>query len=71
MGRIASYYYIKHETMLHFKQTLKPDLSIADLLEIMSNVTEYNDVPVRHNEEHMNALVLQTNFCVDDTHFEI
>ena len=62
MGRIASYYYIKHETMLHFKHTLHADMSVADLLDVLSNVTEYNDVPVRHNEEHLNAYVRKNNF---------
>ena len=64
MGRIASYYYIKHETMLHFKKTLKSNLTIEDLLEVLSNITEYAEVPVRHNEEHLNALVKSTSWYV-------
>lgn len=62
IGRIASYYYIKHETMLHLTQTIKPDSTIEELLDILSHVTEYDDVPVRHNEEHLNALVKKKNF---------
>ncbi|XP_065206562.1 activating signal cointegrator 1 complex subunit 3 [Planococcus citri] len=54
-GRIASYYYISHNTMLHFANKLKSDMSIEDLLHVLSHASEYNEIPVRHNEEIYNA----------------
>lgn len=54
-GRISSYYYLSHQTMLHFANSLGPDLDTDDLLKILSEVHEYDELPVRHNEEHYNA----------------
>lgn len=35
-GRISSYYYLKHQTIRMFKERLRPELSIQDLLSILS-----------------------------------
>ncbi|NXB10444.1 ASCC3 protein, partial [Cnemophilus loriae] len=54
-GRIASYYYLKHPTIGMFKDQLKPESSIEELLLILTNADEYTDLPVRHNEDQMNS----------------
>ncbi|CAO2627749.1 Activating signal cointegrator 1 complex subunit 3 [Lemmus lemmus] len=54
-GRIASYYYLKHKTVKMFKDRLKPECSIEELLSILSDAEEYTDLPVRHNEDHTNS----------------
>ncbi|XP_063245781.1 activating signal cointegrator 1 complex subunit 3 [Prinia subflava] len=54
-GRIASYYYLKHPTIGMFKDQLKPENSIEELLLILTNADEYTDLPVRHNEDQMNS----------------
>uniref|UniRef100_A0A8C5LGL3 Activating signal cointegrator 1 complex subunit 3 n=1 Tax=Jaculus jaculus TaxID=51337 RepID=A0A8C5LGL3_JACJA len=54
-GRIASYYYLKHKTVKMFKDRLKPECSPEELLSILSDAEEYTDLPVRHNEDHMNS----------------
>nr|XP_027784127.1 activating signal cointegrator 1 complex subunit 3 [Marmota flaviventris] len=54
-GRIASYYYLKHQTVKMFKDRLKPECTIEELLSILSDAEEYTDLPVRHNEDHMNS----------------
>ncbi|XP_036173871.1 activating signal cointegrator 1 complex subunit 3 isoform X3 [Myotis myotis] len=54
-GRIASYYYLKHQTVKMFKERLKPECSTEELLSILSDAEEYTDLPVRHNEDHMNS----------------
>lgn len=36
-GRIASYYYLKHQTVKMFKERLKPECSTEELLSILSN----------------------------------
>ncbi|XP_045150249.1 activating signal cointegrator 1 complex subunit 3 [Echinops telfairi] len=54
-GRIASYYYLRHQTVRMFKERLKPESSVEDLLSILSDAEEYTDLPVRHNEDHMNS----------------
>jgi activating signal cointegrator complex subunit 3 len=37
-----------------FDERLKDDSSIEDLLRILSDVTEYAELPVRHNEDGIN-----------------
>uniref|UniRef100_A0A8C3NEQ6 Activating signal cointegrator 1 complex subunit 3 n=1 Tax=Geospiza parvula TaxID=87175 RepID=A0A8C3NEQ6_GEOPR len=54
-GRIASYYYLKHPTIGMFKEQLKPESNIEELLLILTNADEYTDLPVRHNEDQMNS----------------
>uniref|UniRef100_A0A8B9PL63 Activating signal cointegrator 1 complex subunit 3 n=1 Tax=Apteryx owenii TaxID=8824 RepID=A0A8B9PL63_APTOW len=54
-GRIASYYYLKHPTIGMFKDQLKPESNIEELLLILTNAEEYTDLPVRHNEDQMNS----------------
>ncbi|XP_070529039.1 activating signal cointegrator 1 complex subunit 3 isoform X2 [Cardiocondyla obscurior] len=54
MGKIASFYYLSHNTMLMFTQSLKENLSLDQYLRILCNSHEYNELPVRHNEELLN-----------------
>lgn len=60
-GYLASFYYITHKTLRHFDKKIKEGLSIYDLLKILSEAEEYDEVPVRHNEEHMNDAL--ANIC--------
>ncbi|XP_063225665.1 activating signal cointegrator 1 complex subunit 3 [Bacillus rossius redtenbacheri] len=55
MGKIASFYYLSHKTMLHFQENLSPDLSLEQLLRVLSDVYEYDQLPVRHNEDILNG----------------
>ncbi|XP_063773108.1 activating signal cointegrator 1 complex subunit 3 isoform X1 [Pseudophryne corroboree] len=54
-GRISSYYYLKHQTVRMFRDRLKPDCTVEDLLSILTDAEEYTDLPVRHNEDQMNS----------------
>nr|XP_023662018.1 activating signal cointegrator 1 complex subunit 3 [Paramormyrops kingsleyae]XP_023662019.1 activating signal cointegrator 1 complex subunit 3 [Paramormyrops kingsleyae]XP_023662021.1 activating signal cointegrator 1 complex subunit 3 [Paramormyrops kingsleyae] len=58
-GRIASYYYLKHQTVRMFKETLKAESSMQDLLLILTNAEEYAELPVRHNEDQLNSELAQ------------
>lgn len=53
-GRIAAYYYLSHQTMQLFRDRLAPSLSLQDLLLIMTDAYEYDQLPVRHNEDLLN-----------------
>ncbi|XP_038655200.1 activating signal cointegrator 1 complex subunit 3 isoform X1 [Scyliorhinus canicula] len=55
LGRIASYYYLKHQTMKMFKSKMKADCCLEDLLSVLTDATEYADLPVRHNEDQLNS----------------
>ena len=55
LGRIASYYYLAHETARHFRAQLRATSSLLELLEILCNSHEFATLPVRHNEDQVNA----------------
>lgn len=55
LGRIASYYYLTHLTVQHFRHNLRPNMSLYEVMEVLCDATEYDQLPVRHNEEIMNA----------------
>lgn len=54
-GKIMSYYYLSHKTMRFLLKNVKPDASFEDVLAWMSSATEYDELPVRHNEDLINA----------------
>ncbi|XP_048008746.1 activating signal cointegrator 1 complex subunit 3 [Megalobrama amblycephala] len=58
-GRIASYYYLKHQTIRMFKERLKPELPVQELLAVLSEAEEYAELPVRHNEDQLNSELAQ------------
>lgn len=66
MGKIASFYYLSHHTMLMFEETLTENLALHEYLKILCNSHEYNELPVRHNEELLNEdLAKMCRFQVD------
>ncbi|XP_054637611.1 activating signal cointegrator 1 complex subunit 3 isoform X1 [Dunckerocampus dactyliophorus] len=58
-GRIGSYYYLKHQTTRLFKERLKAELPIKELLSILTDAEEYAELPVRHNEDQLNSQLAQ------------
>ena len=55
LGRISSYYYLSHETVRDFADSLSSTMTIPELLEVLCNASEYEQLPVRHNEDLINA----------------
>ncbi|KAG6094817.1 hypothetical protein E4U30_002989 [Claviceps sp. LM220 group G6] len=60
LGKIMSYYYLSHITIRHLVQHAKAQASFLDVLSWMSGATEYDELPVRHNEDIINE-TLSTN----------
>lgn len=54
LARIASYYYLSYRTMKHFLDTLKSDMSTIELLLAITDSYEFDEQPVRHNEDKYN-----------------
>ena len=54
-GKIMSYYYLSHRTIRHLISHAKQDASFEDVLSWMCAATEFDDLPVRHNEDLINA----------------
>jgi antiviral helicase SLH1 len=55
LGKIMSYYYLSHQTIRYLAKHAKRDASFADVLAWISHATEYDELPVRHNEDLINA----------------
>ncbi|ESN94050.1 hypothetical protein HELRODRAFT_102998 [Helobdella robusta] len=51
LGRIASYYYISHETIATYNQQLKPMLSEIELFRVFSLSAEFKHITVRDEEK--------------------
>ncbi|KAL8996616.1 MAG: hypothetical protein Q9169_003898 [Polycauliona sp. 2 TL-2023] len=60
LGKIMSYYYLSHKTVRHLIKHAKRDARFEDVLSWMCGATEFDELPVRHNEDLINA-ELSTN----------
>ena len=50
LGRVASHYYLKHETIVRFNKDLKPHMSMKDTLHLICSANELENVRVRDEE---------------------
>ena len=58
LGKIASKYYIRSASIEIFNATLRPNMTEADLLTVLSKSTEFNQIAVRESEsEELKNLV--------------
>lgn len=58
LGRIASHYYLTHETVATYNQMLKPTLSQIELFRVFSLSSEFKYITVR--EVHVHAYLVPT-----------
>jgi len=71
LGKIASYYYLSYRTIIAFSERLEPQGSVESLLSTLAHAAEYDELPVRHNEEHLNAdLAKDVRWRVDSDAFD-
>lgn len=52
--KISSYYYMSHKTMRHFLKHMKPHALFKECLMWLCSAIEYDELPVRHNEDLVN-----------------
>ncbi|KAH7317566.1 Sec63 Brl domain-containing protein [Rhexocercosporidium sp. MPI-PUGE-AT-0058] len=55
LGKIMSYYYLSHRTIRHLVKHATRNATFTDVLSWMSSAAEYDELPVRHNEDLINA----------------
>ncbi|CAK7322804.1 unnamed protein product [Dovyalis caffra] len=66
LGMIASQYYLSYTTVSMFGSNIGPDTSLEVFVHILSGASEYDELPVRHNEESYNeALSGRVRYIVD------
>jgi activating signal cointegrator complex subunit 3 len=73
LGHVASYYYLSHRTVRQFSDELSASTDIAGVLQLLSDAAEFDEMPVRHNEEVQNEqMAAHCRFAVpamwDDPH---
>ncbi|XAR63795.1 DNA helicase [Bertholletia excelsa] len=74
LGSIASQYYLSYMTVSMFGSNIGPDTSLEVFLHILSGASEYDELPVRHNEEKYNEALsvkvpcMVDKNCLDDPH---
>jgi len=71
LGRVCSYYYLKYTTVALFNAELHDvEYGVTDLptlLRVLCDASEFDELPVRHNEEHVNAqMALELPWQVDE-----
>lgn len=59
LGRVASYYYLQYPSVALFAANIKSTSSLESLLETLCGVAEYDELPVRHNEDKLNTELAQ------------
>merc|ERR1711988_666800 len=56
IGNISSFYYLNNKTCANFQRILSREpLSIIDCVKTLCDCPEYEELPVRHNEDKMNS----------------
>ena len=55
LGKITSYYYLSHKTIRHLVRHAKRGADFEEVLSWMCSATEFDELPVRHNEDLINA----------------
>lgn len=52
-GYISSYYYIKTDTIELFSKNLDSQSKMKTILDILSQSSEFEFIPIRHREDHL------------------
>ncbi|EDW23748.1 GL23759 [Drosophila persimilis] len=61
LGRISSYYYLSYRTMKHFLEDLQPGMGTKEVLLAIADSYEFDQQPVRHNEDKYNEQMAETS----------
>lgn len=51
IGKVASHYYIKYQSMAIYNENLKPTVNIIDLFRLFSLSNEFKQIPIREEEK--------------------
>ena len=59
LGNYTSFYYMSYKTAKFYRDTLKANLSIVEIISILTLADELSHVPVRHTEDEINKQMAQ------------
>ena len=57
-GEIASTFYLRYETMKVLASGLTQSMDVIDVIRVMCAAKEFDELPVRHNEDVLNAQMI-------------
>ena len=55
LGNVASFYYLHYKTAALFGERIHSMMNLQEVFETLCAASEYDEMPVRHNEEILNA----------------
>lgn len=58
LGIICSFYYVNTSTIEIFSAQIKQESKLRNLIEIISNATQFDIMPLRHGQESVLELIL-------------
>jgi activating signal cointegrator complex subunit 3 len=71
LGKIASQYYLSYLTVSMFGSNIGPNTSLEAFVHILSAAAEFDELPVRHNEDNLNrTLSGNVPYPVDQHHLD-
>ncbi|EDO46714.1 predicted protein [Nematostella vectensis] len=78
LGRTASHFYIKYDTIEEFNERFRPDLAMPEILEMLSHAGEFEQIKVREDElseleEHLHedCVVIPVKGGVENTYGKV
>ncbi|KAG8346984.1 putative DEAD/DEAH box RNA helicase [Trypanosoma vivax] len=60
LGKLCSYYYLSHKTVYYFDTNIDANSTHVDVLKALCEAEEFNELPVRHNEDRLNLTLSHT-----------
>ncbi|QDZ24777.1 Sec63 domain-containing protein [Chloropicon primus] len=55
LGKVSSFYYLSYKTAALFGEKIHEKMSLQETFEVLCAACEYDEMPVRHNEDLLNA----------------
>ncbi|EAN79402.1 ATP-dependent RNA helicase, putative [Trypanosoma brucei brucei TREU927] len=59
LGKLCSYYYLSHKTVYYFDTNINENSTHVDVLKALCEADEFEELPVRHNEDKLNLTLSQ------------
>ncbi|CAD6202628.1 unnamed protein product [Miscanthus lutarioriparius] len=71
LGKIASQYYLSYLTVSMFGSNIGPSTSLEVFVHVLSAAAEFDELPVRHNEDNLNQILSgNVPYPVDQHHLD-
>jgi activating signal cointegrator complex subunit 3 len=59
IGSTSSFYYMSYHSAAHFNRYVREDSDVNHLLQLLCEAKEFEEIPVRHNEDKLNETLAE------------